>query len=66
MKTHKGDEKCPLIVCKQTAVVVVCINTIGQQHAVLTDVLPFFSLHTLPYTSVSLTRCISIVCSVSK
>ena len=47
-------------VCKQTAVLVVRINNI----AVLTDLEAYFTLNTLPHTSVSLTRCISIIFSV--
>ena len=47
-------------VCKQTAVLGVRINN----NAVLTDLWPFFSLNTLPYTLVSQTSCIPIVFSV--
>ena len=50
--------------CKQTAVLVVRINNIGQYNAVLTDLWPFFSLNILPHTSAGLTSCISIVFSV--
>ena len=48
-------------VCNQTAVLVVRINNIGNNNDVLADFKPFFSLHTLPHTSVGLTSYISIV-----
>ena len=51
-------------VCKQTVVLVVHINNIGNNNAVLTDSYPFFSLDILPHTSAGLTSCISIVFSV--
>ena len=51
-------------VCKQTAVLVVCIITLDNNNAVLTDLSAFLSLNTLPHTSFSLTSCISIVFSV--
>ena len=38
--------------------------TLDNNNAVLTDLQAFFSLFTLPHTSVSLTSCISIVFSV--
>ena len=38
--------------------------TLENNNAVLTDLGPFFSLDTLPHTSISLTRYISIVFSV--
>ena len=38
--------------------------TLDNNYAVLTDLEAYFSLDTLPHTSVSLTRCISIVFSV--
>ena len=50
-------------VCKQTAVFGVRINTLDNNNHVLTDLLAFFSLNTLPHTSVSLTSCIPIVFS---
>ena len=46
-------------VCKQTAVLVVRINNMDNNNAVLTDFYPFFVLNTLPHTSVGLTGCIS-------
>ena len=49
------------LVCKQTAVLVVRINNIGHNNDVLGDFQPFFSLYTLPHTSVDLTSCISTV-----
>ena len=51
-------------VCKQTAVLVVCINNIGQLQCCFNRLVGIFSLNTLPHTSVSLTSCISIVFSV--
>ena len=38
--------------------------TLDNNNAVLTDLDAFFSINTLPHTSVSQTRCISIVFSV--
>ena len=38
--------------------------TLDNNNAVLTDLKAYFSLNTLPHTSVSLTSCISIVFSV--
>ena len=38
--------------------------TLDNNNAVLTDLYAFFSLNTLPHTSVGLTSCISIVFSV--
>ena len=37
---------------------------LDNNNAVLTDLYAYFSFNTLPHTSVSLTRCISIVFSV--
>ena len=51
-------------VCKQTAVLVVRINNIGNNNGVLTDFYPFFSHFTLPHTSVGLTGCITNAFSV--
>ena len=48
-------------VCKETAVLVVRINNIGNNNTVFTDLYASFSLNTLPHTSVSLTSCIYIV-----
>ena len=47
-------------VCKQTAVLVVCI-TLDNNNDVLADFYPLLSLHTLPHASVGLTDCISVV-----
>ena len=46
-------------VCKQTAVLVLASITLDNNNAVLTDLLAYFLLNTLPHTSVSLTICIS-------
>ena len=51
-------------VCKQTAVLVSTSITLDNNNAVLTDLLPFYSLNTLTHSSVGLTSCISIVFSV--
>ena len=40
--------------------------TMDNNNAVLTDFWAYFSLFTLPHTSVSLTSCISIIFSVLK
>ena len=48
-------------VCKQKVVVVVRSITLDNNKDVLSDFKPFFSLNTLPHTSVGLTSCISIV-----
>ena len=48
-------------VCKQTAVLRSASITLDHNNAVLTDLKAFFSLNTLPHTSVSLNCCISIV-----
>ena len=50
--------------CKQTAVLGSASITLDNNNDVLTDFYPIFLLYTLPYTSVSLTGCISIVFSV--
>ena len=63
IKTHKGDEKWPLFVNKQLFWWSASI-TLDNNNAALTDLQPFFSLNTLPRTSVGLTSCISIVFSV--
>ena len=63
IKTHKGDEKWPLFVNKQLFWWSASI-TLNNNNAVLTDLHAFFSLNTLPYTSVSLTGCISSFFSV--
>ena len=48
--------------CKQTAVLVVRINNIlDNNNKLLTDLWPFFSLNTLPHTSVGLSDCFFIV-----
>ena len=60
MQTHKGNEKWPLFVNKQLFWWSASI-TLDNNNAVLTDLSTYFSLNTLPHTSVSLTRCISIV-----
>ena len=49
-------------VCKQTGVLVVRINNIGNNNGVLTDL--FFPPKALPHASVSLTSCISNAFSV--
>ena len=52
-------------VCKQIAVSVVCINTIGQKESCFNRLFAIFlTLYFLPFTSVGLTSCISIVVSV--
>ena len=48
-------------VCKQTAVLVVRINKIGQQQRCFHRLVGIFLTNTLPHTSISLTSCISIV-----
>ena len=53
-------------VCKQTVVFVVPMNNIGQQQWCSNRLFAIFSLHTLPHTSVGLTRCIPSVFSVRK
>ena len=58
IKTHKGNEKWPLFVNKQLFWSSASI-TMDTNNVVLTD-----SHNTSPHTSVSLTRCISIVFSV--
>ena len=58
IKTHKGDEKWPLFVNKQLFGWSTTI-TFDNNNDVLTVQL-FFSLHSLPLTSVGLTSCISI------
>ena len=63
IKTHKGDEKWPLFVNKQLFWWSTSI-TMHNNNEVLVDFKPFFSLNTLPHTSVGLTGCISIVFSV--
>ena len=63
IKIHKGVEKWPLFVNKQLFWWSASI-TLDNNNAVLTDLQTFFSLNTLPHTSVSLTSCISIVFSV--
>ena len=47
-------------VCKQTADLVATSITLDNNNDVLTDFKPFFSLYTLPHTSVGLTSCFSI------
>ena len=59
-KTHKGDEKWPLFLNKQLFLWSAPI-TLDNNNAVLTDLLTFSTLNTLPHTSVGLTSCISIV-----
>ena len=51
-------------VCKQTVFWWSASITLDNNNAVLTDLQAFFSLSTLPHTSVILTSCISIVFSV--
>ena len=51
-------------VCKQTAVLVVSINNIGQYQCCFNRLVAIFSLDNLPDTSVDLTSCISITFSV--
>ena len=65
IKTHKGDERWPLFVNKQLFWWPASIPFENNNH-VLTNSKPFFSLYTLPHTSVGLTSCISIVFSVLK
>ena len=63
MKTHKGDEKWPLFVNKELFWLSASI-TLDNNNDVLTDFKPFFSVYTLPHTSVGLTSCTSIAFSV--
>ena len=63
IKTYKSDEKWPLFVNKQLFWWSASI-TLDNNDAVLTDLYAFFSLNTLPHTSVSLTNCFSLVFSV--
>ena len=53
-------------VCKQTAVWLSASITLDNNNDVLTDFKPFFTLYSLPHTSVGLTSCISIVFSFLK
>ena len=59
-KAHKFDEKWPLFVNKQLFWWSASI-TLDNNIDVLTDFQPFFSLYTLPHTSVGLISCITIV-----
>ena len=52
LKTHKGDDKCPLFVNKHLFWWSASI-TLENNNAVLTDLWPFFSLYTLLNMSVS-------------
>ena len=63
IKTHKGDGKWPLFENKQLFWWSASI-TLDNNNDVLADFQPFFSLYTLPHTSVGLTGCTSIVFSV--
>ena len=63
IKTHRDDEKWPLFVNKQLFWWYAPI-TLDNNNAILKELCPFFSLDTLPHTSVGLTSCISIVFSV--
>ena len=62
IKTRKGDEKWSLFVNKGLFWWSASI-TLDNNNDVLTDFYPFFSLYTLPHTSVGLTSCITIVFS---
>ena len=63
IKTHKGDGKWLLFVNKQLFWLSAS-TTLDNNNDVLTDFYPFFSLCTLPHSSIGLTSCISIVVSV--
>ena len=65
IKTHKDGDKWPLFVNKQLFWWSASI-TLNNNNDVLPDFKPFFSLYTLPHTSVGLTSFISIVFSVRK